>query len=136
MEYARGNEVSNDGGKGGSDRKEEPAISLPEFAEAGGLSEDILDVGGAVGDVRHDRQQEKTQSRIKGEDRLGCGISGSEVDDHDGREYQVVNQPPTFPELDGVGDVVLEARGVHGDSLLQSCGAPPECLRRIGEKAL
>ena len=62
MEYARGNEVSNDGGKGGSDRKEEPAISLPEFAEAGGLSEDIRDVGCAVCDVGHDRQQEKTQS--------------------------------------------------------------------------
>lgn len=106
MEYARRDEVGNDGSEGGSDHKEEPAISLPEFAEAGGLSEDIRDVGCAVGDVRHDRQQEKTQSRIKREDRLGCGISGCEVDDHDGSEYQVVNQPPTFPELDGVGDVV------------------------------
>ncbi len=55
MEYAHGDEVSDDGGEGGSDRKEEPAISLPEFAEAGGLSEDIRDVGCAVGDVGHDR---------------------------------------------------------------------------------
>ena len=65
MEYAHGDEVSDDGGEGGSDRKEEPAISLPEFAEAGGLSEDIRDVGCAVGDVGHDRQQKKTQSGIE-----------------------------------------------------------------------
>ena len=65
MEYAHGDEVSDDGGEGGSDGKEEPAISLPEFAEAGGLSEDIRDVGCAVGDVGYDRQQEKTQSGIE-----------------------------------------------------------------------
>ena len=71
MEYARRDEVGNDGSEGGSDHKEEPAISLPEFAEAGGLSEDIRDVGCAVGDVRHDRQQEKAQGGIKREDCLG-----------------------------------------------------------------
>jgi hypothetical protein len=109
MEYTHCNEVGYDGGEGGSDRKEEPAISLPEFAEAGGLSEDIRDVGCAVGDVRYDRQQEKTQSGIKREDCLGRWISGYEVDGHDGREHQVISKPPTFPEFDGVGYVVLEA---------------------------
>jgi hypothetical protein len=65
MEYAHGDEVRDDGGEGGSDRKEEPAISLPEFAEAGGLSEYIRDVGCAVGDVGHDRQEKKAQSGIE-----------------------------------------------------------------------
>jgi len=130
MEYARGNEVRDDGGEGGSDGKEEPAIALPEFAEAGGLSEDIRDVGCAVGDVRDDGQQEKTQSGIKREDCPGCGISGYEVDDDDGRQYQVVGKPPRFPEFDGVGDVVLQARGVHAGSLLQSWGSSN--LRNLG----
>ena len=65
MEYAHGNEVRDDGGEGSSDSEEKPAIALPDFAEAGGLSEDIRDVGCAVGDVGHDRQQKKTQSGIE-----------------------------------------------------------------------
>ena len=106
LEHPHGDEVGDDGGEGGSDGKEEPAVSLPEFTEAGGLSEDIRDVGGAVGYVRYDRQQESTQSEIKREYRPGRGISGCEVDGHDGCERQVVDEAPTFPEFDGVGDVV------------------------------
>jgi len=62
MEHAPRDEVGDDRGEGGSDGKQEPAVSLPQFAEAGSLSEDIGDVGGAVGYIGYDRQQEKTQS--------------------------------------------------------------------------
>ena len=34
---------------------------------------------------------------------------------NDGGEYQVVGKPPSFPEFDGVGNVVFETRGVHRD---------------------
>ena len=113
MEHAHCDEVCDDSGEGGSDGEEEPAVSLPEFAEAGGLGEDIRDVGCAVGDVRYDRQQEKAQPEIKRERCLGRGISGCEVDDHDGCKRQIVDKAPTFPEFDGVSDVVPQTGGVH-----------------------
>jgi len=115
MEHACRDEVGDDGGEGCSDGEEEPAVSLPEFTEAGGLSEDIRDVGGAVGYVRYHRQQEKAQSEIKREHCPGCGVSGCEVDDDDGRERQVIDNPPTFPKFDGVGDIVAQAGRVHGN---------------------
>jgi hypothetical protein len=115
MEHAHCDEVGDDSGESGSDGEEEPAVSLPEFTEARGLGEDIRDVGGAVGDVRYDRQQEKAQPEIKREYCLGRWISGCEVDDYDGCKRQVVDEPPTFPEFDGVSDVVPQVGGVHGN---------------------
>jgi len=115
MEHAHCHKVGDDSGEGGSDDEEEPAVSLPEFTEARGLGEDIRDVSCAVGDVRYDRQQEKTQHEIQREYCLGRGISGCEVDDYDGCERQVVNEPPTFPEFDGVSDVLPQVGGVHGN---------------------
>jgi hypothetical protein len=44
MEHAHGDKVGDDSGEGGSDDEEEPAVSLPEFTEAGGLCEDILEI--------------------------------------------------------------------------------------------
>jgi hypothetical protein len=93
----------------------EPAESLPEFTKAGSLSEDIRNVSCAVGDVRYHRQQEKAQTEIQGECCFGRGISGCEVDDYDGCERQFVEEPPTFPEFDGVSDVVPKVRWVHGN---------------------
>ena len=115
MEHAHCDEVGDDGGESGSDGEQEPAVSLPEFTEAGGLGEDIHDIGCTVGDVRYDRQQEKAQPEIKREYCPGRGISGCEVDDNDGCERQVVDEPPTFPEFDGVSDVVPQVGGVHGN---------------------
>jgi hypothetical protein len=115
MEHAHCDEVGDDSGEGGSDGEEQPAVSLPEFTEAGGLGEDIRDVGCAVCDVRYDCQQEKAQPEIKRECCLGRGISGCEVDDYDGRKRQIIDEPPTFPEFDGVSDVVPQVGGIHGD---------------------
>jgi hypothetical protein len=81
---------------------------------AGGLGEDICDVGCAVGNVRYDRQEEKAQPEIQREYCLGRGISGGEVDDYDGRERKVVNEPPTFPEFNGASDILAHV-GVHGN---------------------
>jgi hypothetical protein len=39
MEHAHCDEVGDDSREGGSDDEEEPAVSLPEFTEAGGLGE-------------------------------------------------------------------------------------------------
>ena len=114
MEHAHCDEVGDDSREGGSDDEEEPAVSLPEFTEAGGLGEDICDVGCAVGNVRYDRQEEKAQPEIQREYCLGRGISGGEVDDYDGRERKVVNEPPTFPEFNGVSDILPHV-GVHGN---------------------
>ena len=114
MEHAHCDEVGDDSREGGSDDEEEPAVSLPEFTEAGGLGEDICDVGCAVGNVRYDCQEEKAQPEIQREYCLGRGISGGEVDDYDGRERKVVNEPPTFPEFNGVSDVLPQV-GVHGN---------------------
>src|SRR6266481_1732382 len=132
MEHAYRDEVSDDGGEGGSDGKQEPAVSLPEFAEAGSLSEDICDVGGAVGYVGYHRQQEKTQSEIKREYCPGRGISGCEVDDHDGSEGQVVDQPPTFPEFDGIGNVVSQVGSVHGNNSTVTIATPLDSLFLYG----
>jgi hypothetical protein len=115
MEHAHCDEVGDDSGEGGSDGEEQPAVSLPEFTEAGGLGEDIRDVGCAKGDVRYDCQQEKAQPKIKREYCLGRGISGYEVDDYDGRKRQVIDKPSTFPEFDGVSDVALKVGGIHGN---------------------
>jgi hypothetical protein len=115
MEHADCDEVGDDSGESGSDGEQEPAVSLPEFTEAGGLGEDIHDVGCTVGDVRYDRQQEKAQPEIKREYGPGRGISSCEVDDYDGCERQVVDEPPTFPEFDGISDVVPQVGGVHGN---------------------
>ena len=114
MEHAHCDEVGDDSREGGSDNEEGPAVSLPEFTEAGGLGEDICDVGCAVGNVRYDRQEEKAQPEIQREYCLGRGISGGEVDDYDGRERKVVNEPPTFPEFNGASDILPHA-GVHGN---------------------
>jgi hypothetical protein len=42
MEHAHCDEVGDDSREGGSDDEEEPAVSLPEFTEAGGLGESPL----------------------------------------------------------------------------------------------
>ena len=114
MEHAHCDEVGDDSREGGSEDEEEPAVSLPEFAEAGGLGEDICDVGCAVGNVCYDRQEEEAQPEIQREYCLGRAISGGEVDDYDGRARKVANEPPTFPESNGVSDVLLQV-GVHGN---------------------
>jgi hypothetical protein len=114
MEHAHCDEVGDDSRECGSDGEEEPAVSLPEFTEAGGLGEDICDVGCAVSNVCYDRQEEKAQAEIQREYCLRRGISSGEVDDYDGRERKVVNEPPTFPEFNGISDVLPHV-GVHGD---------------------
>jgi hypothetical protein len=52
---------------------------------------------------------------IKREYCLGPGISGCKMDDYDGCERQVVDEPPTFPEFDGVSDGVPQVGGAHGN---------------------
>jgi hypothetical protein len=44
-------------------------------------------------------QEEEAQPEIQRQYCLGRAISGGEVDDYDGRERKVANEPPTFPEF-------------------------------------
>jgi hypothetical protein len=67
MEHVNGDEACNGEGKSWPDSKQDPAASLPEFAEARGLGEDVHDVGGAVRHICDNRDQEQPELEIERE---------------------------------------------------------------------
>jgi hypothetical protein len=98
MEHAHCDEVGDDSCESGSDGEEEPAVSLPEFTESPRCR------------VRRQcllrPQEDEAQPEIQREYCLGRGICGSKVDDYGGCERKVANEPPAFPEFNGVSDIV------------------------------
>jgi hypothetical protein len=66
LENSHRNKARNDGGESRSNGEHNQAISLPLFAEAGSLSEDVHNIGSAVRDICDDSKQKQTEAEIEG----------------------------------------------------------------------